>query len=134
MYLRVQLAGLGAKMVHQMVCEAFHGPRSAGHEAAHINGDATDNRSTNLMWATPRQNQLHRIGYGKTRNMPFKLSEEDRKRIPQLRAEGMTLKQIAEIFAVSLVCIHYHLRKIPGFKSDGRHRAAGSPDDGPGRA
>jgi hypothetical protein len=40
--------------VSVLVCEAFHGPRpSPAHEAAHRDGTRTNNRATNLYWATP---------------------------------------------------------------------------------
>jgi HNH endonuclease len=44
------------------VCLAFHGEKpSPRHQAAHRNGDPNDNRSGNLRWATPEENQADRI-------------------------------------------------------------------------
>lgn len=47
------------RFIHNLVCEAFHGPRP-GHwtewHACHTNGDPLDNRAKNLRWATPREN------------------------------------------------------------------------------
>lgn len=42
---------------HVLVCEAFWGPRPAGHEAAHVNGDRSDTRPTNLEWQTVSRNR-----------------------------------------------------------------------------
>ena len=45
------------RKVHQLVCEAFHGPRPFdGAVVIHINEDAHDNRPENLRWGTQREN------------------------------------------------------------------------------
>ena len=53
------------RSVHQVVAEAFHGPRPAGTETRHLNGCGTDNRAVNLQWNTHTVNvrdtvDLHR--------------------------------------------------------------------------
>lgn len=72
-YLQVAVCKIGpdGKMhtrtvnVHSIVCEAFHGAKPTGmHEVAHGNGIRTDNRSTNLRWATRSENQRDRIQHG----------------------------------------------------------------------
>lgn len=50
--------------VHTLVIEAFVGPRPPGMEVAHNNGDNTDNRPSNLRYATPKENQADRIAHG----------------------------------------------------------------------
>ena len=45
------------RKVHQLVCEAFHGPRPFdGAVVIHINEDAHDNRPENLKWGTQKEN------------------------------------------------------------------------------
>ena len=45
------------RLVHRLVCEAFHGPApSPAHHAAHWNDVGTDNHPGNLRWATPAEN------------------------------------------------------------------------------
>ncbi len=52
------------RAVHQVVLEAFIGPRPIGHVAAHNNGVRLDNRLSNLRWATPLENRLDRYRHG----------------------------------------------------------------------
>lgn len=47
--------------VHQLVLEAFHGPRPLGQVARHLNGDRTDNRADNLAWGFPADNVADRV-------------------------------------------------------------------------
>ena len=51
--------------VHQIVCEAFHGPcPTPTHEVAHGDGDKQNNEAANLRWATHSENMADRIGHG----------------------------------------------------------------------
>lgn len=52
--------------VHTLVCSAFHGPRPAGTQVAHKDGDGRNNRSTNVRWATPVENCADRFAHGRT--------------------------------------------------------------------
>jgi hypothetical protein len=63
-YLRANLAG-ATRHVHVLVLEAFDRPRPAGMEACHGPGGKTDNRLSNLRWATRSENlgaDKHRDG------------------------------------------------------------------------
>lgn len=42
--------------VHQLVCEAFNGPRPDGTVCLHLNEDYRDNRPENLKWGTQKEN------------------------------------------------------------------------------
>lgn len=43
--------------VHQLLCEAFHGPAPTGLDyVLHRNEDALDNRPSNLFWGNQKQN------------------------------------------------------------------------------
>lgn len=54
--------GRKSRMVHQLVAEAFHGPRpSHCIDVNHLNGVKSDNRPENLEWCTRRDNVLHAI-------------------------------------------------------------------------
>lgn len=52
--------------VHQLVCEAFHGPRpSPAHQVAHGDGDRTNNQAFNLRWATAAENAADTTMHGR---------------------------------------------------------------------
>jgi hypothetical protein len=63
-YLMVVLGHGGATYVHHLVLQAFVGPRPDGHEAAHGDGNRTNNRLVNLRWATPKENAADRYRHG----------------------------------------------------------------------
>src|SRR6478736_336647 len=53
------------KLVHVLVCEAFHGPRPAGMECRHLDGDPSNARADNLCWGTPVENAADRDRHGR---------------------------------------------------------------------
>lgn len=67
-YLRVHLyrgdGTAGHYPVHRLVATAFHGPAPEGRCAAHSNGNRTDNRASNLRWATQAENVADKAGHG----------------------------------------------------------------------
>ena len=80
--------------VNVLVCLAFHGPRPDDHDAAHWNGDRTDNRPENLRWATRSDNLADRgrhgtINHGE-RNGQAKLTAEQVRKIRRAHANGKT--------------------------------------------
>jgi hypothetical protein len=50
--------------VHRIIMRAFVGPRPAGMETRHLNGDPADNRLVNLKYGTPSENALDRVRHG----------------------------------------------------------------------
>ena len=66
-YFTVGLSRLGKTKtvyVHQLVCEAWHGPRPTGHDVAHSDGDKLNCAPQNLRWATRRENLLDKARHG----------------------------------------------------------------------
>lgn len=53
-----------AKTVHSLVAEAFIGPRPAGADVCHNNGNRLDNRPENLRYDTRSANHLDRVAHG----------------------------------------------------------------------
>lgn len=63
-YARVTLGKEGANRaigIHVLVATAFVGARPGGHQCAHLNGNAHDNRASNLAWVTPKINEQHKL-------------------------------------------------------------------------
>lgn len=56
------------KTVHSLVMFAFVGPRPAGMEIAHWDGDAGNNHLENLRYATPGENEKDKVRHGTHRN------------------------------------------------------------------
>lgn len=65
------------KMVHQMVCEAFHGPPpSPKHEVCHEGDRWDDNRARCLRWGTRAENLAEAVQLRGGRHWRQKLSDE----------------------------------------------------------
>lgn len=66
-YLSVNLTRDGKRcnrFVQDLVCLAFYGPRpTPDHEARHLNGNAHDNRASNLAWGTREENTADRYAH-----------------------------------------------------------------------
>lgn len=62
-----QLVMLGRghpKLVHALVLTAFVGPRPAGYDSCHHDGDPANNRLGNLRWGTRSENMQDAIRHG----------------------------------------------------------------------
>lgn len=55
-HVSVSIGKGNSRVVHQLVLEAFAGPRPAGCEALHLNHIPADNRAENLRWGTRSEN------------------------------------------------------------------------------
>ncbi|WP_431490988.1 HNH endonuclease signature motif containing protein [Paraburkholderia fungorum] len=95
--------------IHVAVCEAFHGKRPAGHEAAHWNDDKDDNRADNLRWATPVQNADDKRRNGNLnsgdRNGHAKLEESHIREIRQVYTPRRR-SELAKKYGVTPSCIY----------------------------
>lgn len=66
-YVQVHLYKQGKcfhKYLHRLVLETFIGQCPDGMEAAHLNGNPSDNRVVNLQWVTRKENHSHRHLHG----------------------------------------------------------------------
>lgn len=50
--------------VHRLVLTTFTQPHSSNIDASHLNGIRTDNRLSNLAWATRKENESHKLIHG----------------------------------------------------------------------
>lgn len=116
-YLRVHLSQNNKSInrsIHQLVLEAFVGPRPKGLQCRHLNGNRLDNRLANLKWGTPAENQKDSIRH-KTKFQPntrgsnsgmAKLNESQVIQIRKLYAtKKLTQKQIGDKFGVGATAI-----------------------------
>lgn len=100
--------------VARLVCEAWHGPPpTPSHQAAHTNGDPSDDRPENLRWATCRENCADTIKHGRTlrgaKNARAKLTEDDVAEIHRAYASGENQVQLGRRFGVSQAAVWYIL-------------------------
>lgn len=70
-YMSVKLSRAGRTKgftIYQLVCLAFHGPKpTPRHEVAHWDGSKTNDRATNLRWATKKENEQDKLRHGTSR-------------------------------------------------------------------
>lgn len=97
--------------VHQIVCEAFHGPKpSPKHQVAHFpDRDPLNNRAENLRWATSLENhndrRIHQTTFPGEKNFFAQLREEDVREIRRLYRRGSprkpgNQKELSDMFGV----------------------------------
>lgn len=102
--------------VHKLVTTAFLGPRPAGLQVNHRNGNKADNYIGNLEYVTPRENTHHaRDVLGTLSPLPVrrgeaqhnsKLTEKDVLEIRSRYAAGGVLqRELAQEFGVGCPCI-----------------------------
>lgn len=93
-------------LVHTLVLTTFIGPRPIGMECRHFpNATRTDNRLTNLSWATRKDNHFDKWAHG-TRQIGekgngAKLTEIKVLEIRQLLKEGYSQVKISELYGVT---------------------------------
>lgn len=97
--------------VHRIVCSAWHGSSPEAAHAAHINGDASDNRPENLRWSTAVENERDKTVHGTdgvgSRNAASKLTEEQVSFIKQELSSGVSGAKLSRMFNVSETTISY---------------------------
>ena len=98
--------------VHRLVLNAFVGPRPAGLQCRHLNGNPADNKLKNLRWGTSRENAADRTKHGrhyKPRGSEVgtsKLKTSDVLRIKRLLYVRVLLqREIGVLLGVSPSCI-----------------------------
>ena len=103
-YPRVQI-GSKSHAVHVMVCEAFHGPRPPGMQAAHLDGKSSNPRRDNLAWATPEENAAHKRLHGTARlgerHPGAKLTDADVVQLRRRWRAGESWRALGKAFGVS---------------------------------
>jgi hypothetical protein len=104
-YAKVTVRGKSVS-VHRAVCEAFHGPPPTPiHQAAHLDGDPTNNSAANLVWATPKENAAHCVAHGTAQrgalHYASKVTERDVRVIRRARRIGISEARLSARFGIS---------------------------------
>lgn len=91
--------------IHTLVLTAFVGPRENRREAAHLNGNPSDNRLVNLSWVSHQENNSHKYIHGThprgSDTVQAKLNEPMVAAMRYLREEGIGLNVLATAFGIS---------------------------------
>ena len=95
-----------SKTVHRLVCRAFHGePGTLHNEAAHLDGDRTKNRASNLKWCSKVEKHSYKRFHGThqagERHPRAKLTEATAHLALQKLASGQTCQAVANSLGVS---------------------------------
>ena len=100
-----------SRLVHALVMEAFVGPRPAGMDCCHNDGDPANNRLSNLRWDTRSGNERDKKRHGRTnageRNGRSKLKATDVAQIKTGIRNGVSSVELAERFDVTRGAINY---------------------------
>lgn len=90
--------------VHQLVLEAFVGPRPPGLQVRHGNRVRHDNRLENLCYGTALENAADRDAHGTTArggsHYKARLSDADVTRLRELRAAGLSYAKAGALMGV----------------------------------
>ncbi len=103
-YRILHLSGIGTRLLHRLILEAFRGPCPEGMEGCHNDGNPANNTLDNLRWDTPQNNVSDMVRHGTHtkgfQNGAAKLKPEDIELISKLRTEGLSYRKIGEIIGV----------------------------------
>ena len=118
-YRRVTLYSDGKqikKLVHVLVCEAFHGPRPPGFQASHKNGRSSENDAGNLRWLSIQDNADEKEAHGTVVRgeaiFTSVLTEAEVKHIRIRHSRGETFSEIARSYGVSQPTISKICKRI----------------------
>jgi hypothetical protein len=96
--------------IHTLVLEAFVGPRPPGTEACHFpDPDPSNNRLDNLRWDSRTANHADSISQGRhshgERHGHSRITDPDSVAIRELYSNGVTQKDISNVFGISQVMV-----------------------------
>ena len=105
--IRTTVGTLRTRLVHQLVLEAFVGPKPPGCESRHLDGNRTNASLVNLVWGTRSENRMDSARHGTLSALrrgekapAAKLSDADVVMMRKLYA-WLTPMEIAKLFRVS---------------------------------
>ncbi len=115
-YMRVTLCLAGRRekiRVHKLVADAFLGPRPRGLEVCHRDGNASNNRLSNLRYATHKENGEDMVRHGHTRRT---LTARSVRAIRNALAAGVLQRTLAARFGVHQTTISRVQRRTGSYQ------------------
>lgn len=117
--------------VHTLVLTTFVGKRPPGLVCRHLNGNALDNRLSNICWGTQKENMHDEIRHGTAACLRHgeqanatKLTSDEVRDIRILYREGHSQYELAGAFSVSQRhvsdIVRYKARRFDGIPADER--------------
>lgn len=99
-----------SKYAHRLICITFHKKVKGKPHVNHKNGIKSDNRASNLEWASRKENSIHArdvLGVQQMGSKHYltKFSDNDILVISDMRKKGIKLKDIAALFKVHYTTI-----------------------------
>lgn len=95
--------------VHTIVMLAFVGPRPQGMQIRHLDGNPSNNKSSNLAYGTCRENQLDRRRHGTShvgeRAVQSILTEDIVSDLRYLYAHGLSPTRLAKVFGIKFTTV-----------------------------
>ena len=82
--------------IHRLVLEAFAGPRQAGMECRHLDGNPLNNRLENLCWGTKLENEADKVRHGTARRLPLTAEE-----VRDIRVSPKRQQELASRYGVT---------------------------------
>lgn len=103
--------------VHQLVCEAFHGPKPfPGAQVRHRDGNSLNNAASNLTWGTSAENHADKRDHGTLpvgeRHGRAKLTEQQVREIRErYAAGGVSQRELAAEYGVGRLAVSRVVRR-----------------------
>ena|SRR3990167_3104124 len=119
------------RLVHQLVLEAFVGPVPTKYEAAHLDGNPSNNSLGNLRWVSRSENQLQRHWHGGWSNWrcahPRRyFNDRHLENLQILRAMGASVRSLTNLYDCSMRTIYRAIKGyVPTDSERERRRAYG---------
>ena len=99
-----------ARCVHQVVAQAFHGPRPEGMQVRHLDGNTMNCNASNLSYGTAVENGQDKVRHGRSsygeKNPKAKLTADGAAAVRTAKAAGESAKDISARFGLSPSTVH----------------------------